>query len=235
VSGHWLDSYGNRIDHRSWRVPYIPIEEWKKRTEKQKITLYEQFREQTLERYGFDIASERRPPGWLPHTPVPSAAGLAAPIDQDADDLFDRIERHEEDSSRWKPPPLSYPAMPVIPNELEAHRQKDLPPLYPACVAKLVPPKDRLNIPAAKKALDQEWDELKRAGKNGCWNEAMVRERFEVEREARASRETVHFGRVHELCYLKNSELPEADPRRKYKGRAVFLGDQVKDQDGNVA
>ena len=45
----------------------------------------------------------------------------------------------------------------------------------------------------------------------------------------------MHFGRVHELCYLKNSELPEADPRRKYKGRAVFLGDRVKDQDGNVA
>ena len=75
VSGHWLDSYGNRIDRRSWRVPYMPIEEWKRKTDKQKVTLYEQFREQTLERYGFDIASERRPPGWLPHTPVPSAAG----------------------------------------------------------------------------------------------------------------------------------------------------------------
>jgi hypothetical protein len=125
--------------------------------------------------------------------------------------------------------------MPVILDDFEAHRQKDLPPIYPACVAKLVPPKDRLNIPAAKKALDEEWDKLKRAGKNGCWNEAIVRERFEVERDARASRETVHFGHVHELCYLKNRELPEADPRRKYKGRAVFLGDQVKDQDGNVA
>ena len=66
------------------------------------------------------------------------------------------------------------------------------------------------------------------SGKNGCWNEALVRERSEVQREARASGKTVHFGRVHELCYLKNSELPEADPRRKYKGRAVFLGDQVK-------
>ena len=44
-----------------------------------------------------------------------------------------------------------------------------------------------------------------------------------------------HFGRVHELCYEKNSELPDDDPRKKYKGRDVFLGDQVKDQDGNVA
>jgi len=132
VSGHWLDSYGNRIDHRSWRIPYIPIEEWKKKTDKQKIVLYEQFREETLERYGFDIASERRPPGWLPHTPVPPAAGLAAPIVQVADGLIDRITRFEEASNCWKPPPLSYPAMPVILDDFEAHRQKDSPPIYPA-------------------------------------------------------------------------------------------------------
>ena len=109
------------------------------------------------------------------------------------------------------------------------------PPIYPAYVAKLVPPKDRQNIPAAKKAVDEEWDKLRKAGKNGCWNEALVRERPDVERQARSAGKIVHFGRVHELCYLKNSELLEADPRRKYKGRAVFLGDKVKDQDGNVA
>ena len=40
---------------------------------------------------------------------------------------------------------------------------------------------------------------------------------------------------MHELCYEKNSELPDNDPRRKFKGLDVFLGDQVKDQDGNVA
>jgi hypothetical protein len=47
--------------------------------------------------------------------------------------------------------------------------------------------------------------------------------------------ETYHFGRAHELCYEKNSELPESNPRRKMKGRVVFLGDQVRDQDGNAA
>ena len=40
---------------------------------------------------------------------------------------------------------------------------------------------------------------------------------------------------MHELCYEKNSELDEDNPRCKFKGRDVFLGDQVKDQDGNVA
>ena len=38
-----------------------------------------------------------------------------------------------------------------------------------------------------------------------------------------------HFGRVHELCFEKNAELPENDPKRKFKGRVVFLGNQVVD------
>ena len=31
------------------------------------------------------------------------------------------------------------------------------------------------------------------------------------------------------ICVEKNSELPEGDPLRKFKGRLVFLGDQAKD------
>ena len=34
-----------------------------------------------------------------------------------------------------------------------------------------------------------------------------------------------------ELCYEKGSELDEDDPERLAKGRAVFLGDNVRDQD----
>ena len=33
----------------------------------------------------------------------------------------------------------------------------------------------------------------------------------------------------------KNHELPEDDPKRKYKGRAVFQGNHVKDEAGNWA
>ncbi len=34
---------------------------------------------------------------------------------------------------------------------------------------------------------------------------------------------------------LKNSELPEGDPLRVWKGRAVFLGDNVRDEVHNWA
>ena len=33
----------------------------------------------------------------------------------------------------------------------------------------------------------------------------------------------------------KGSELPKGDPGRKYKGRVVFLGDRVRDQQGRIA
>ena len=42
---------------------------------------------------------------------------------------------------------------------------------------------------------------------------------------------TVHFGRIVELCHEKGSELEIGDPERKMKGRSVLLGDNVKDQD----
>ena len=51
--------------------------------------------------------------------------------------------------------------------------------------------------------------------------------------EARNKCKTVHFASVMELCHLKNSEL---EPQhQKYKGRAVFRGDPVKDDSGSYA
>ena len=53
--------------------------------------------------------------------------------------------------------------------------------------------------------------------------------------EARLKNLTVHFDRICELCHEKGSELADGDPERKMKGRAVLLGDNVKDQDFNWA
>ena len=44
-----------------------------------------------------------------------------------------------------------------------------------------------------------------------------------------------HFGMVAELCFEKGSELLPGDPERKFKGRHVFLGDNVKDEFFNWA
>ena len=45
----------------------------------------------------------------------------------------------------------------------------------------------------------------------------------------------VHFGSLYCICVEKGSELQPDDPNRKYKGRVVFLGNQVKDENFQVA
>ena len=44
-----------------------------------------------------------------------------------------------------------------------------------------------------------------------------------------------HVGRIFDICVEKKSELPESDPNRKFKGRFVFEGCHVKDEDNNWA
>ena len=45
----------------------------------------------------------------------------------------------------------------------------------------------------------------------------------------------MHFARLCELLYEKNSELPDDDPLKAYKGRAVVLGNQMKDESFDYA
>ena len=54
-------------------------------------------------------------------------------------------------------------------------------------------------------------------------------------REARLANEEVHFGYLLGLCFEKGSELPEGHPDRKFKGRSVFQGDRVVNQNYEVA
>ena len=65
----------------------------------------------------------------------------------------------------------------------------------------------------------------------GAWDEASAREASDVRAQARQDGKTVHVGRICELCHEKGSELAGGDPEKKVKGRAVLLGDNVKDQD----
>ena len=45
----------------------------------------------------------------------------------------------------------------------------------------------------------------------------------------------MHIGRIFDILVEKNSELDESDPARKFKGRVVFEGCYVKDEDNNWA
>ena len=101
-----------------------------------------------------------------------------------------------------------------------------------ASVARLVPKEEIARNPKAQAALDLEWNKLL---KKGTWDESRVKECREICKEARDRNEKVHLGRIFEACYEKGSELPEGDPMRKFKGRTVFQGNNVRDEDGMQA
>ena len=87
-----------------------------------------------------------------------------------------------------------------------------------------------MKIPAAKAAVDKEWEKLE---KISAWNLTKVRSKKEVIDEAKTSGATVYVASLMDICHLKNAEL-EAK-HQKYKGRVVLRDDIVKDDSGSYA
>ena len=75
--------------------------------------------------------------------------------------------------------------------------------------------------------MKKEWQRLR--DKN-VWGETVVREKRDVMKEAQRSGTKAHFGRLNGICVEKNSELEPSNPQSKFKGRVVFLGNRVKDE-----
>jgi len=100
------------------------------------------------------------------------------------------------------------------------------------CVASSITKKEAATNPDAAKAMDKEWDKLE---KQVAWELENVREWSDVVKEANAKGVKVHVGRVFGILVEKGSELPKGHPDRKFKGREVFQGNQVKDQVGDWA
>ena len=101
---------------------------------------------------------------------------------------------------------------------------------YYNLVHKGIPMPQAMKIPAAKAAVDEEWEKL---DKISAWNLTKVRSKKEVIDEARMSGATVHFASLMDICHLKNAELETK--HQKYKGRVVLRGDIVKDDSGSYA
>ena len=85
-----------------------------------------------------------------------------------------------------------------------------------------------MKIPAAKAAVDKEWQKLE---KISAWNLTKVKSKKEVFDEARISGAKVHFASLMDICHLKNAEW-EAK-HQKCKGRVVLRGDVVKNNSGS--
>ena len=67
-----------------------------------------------------------------------------------------------------------------------------------------------MKIPAAKAAVDKEWENLV---KISAWNLTKVRSKKKVIDEARTSGATVHFASLVDICHLKNAELEAKHPK----------------------
>ena len=125
------------------------------------------------------------------------------------------------------------PAMPVQqcnPEHRELNENYGLN--YSALVARSVSRREVEENSAAKASVLKEWDKLRAAG---CWDESRVREWSDVAVEARNSGQKAHVGRIFEICVEKGSELPSGDPGRKFKGRVVFQGNNVRDENWQAA
>ena len=79
--------------------------------------------------------------------------------------------------------------------------------------------------PKAKEAMLKEWKGLR---DQEVFDFTMVREYDDVVAEAKKNKKEVHMARVHGICVEKNYQLSEDNPGRKFKGRGVLLGNQVK-------
>ena len=97
-------------------------------------------------------------------------------------------------------------------------------------VHKFIPMPQAMQIPAAKAAVDKEWEKLEKISK---WNLTKVESKKQVIDEARTSGGKVHFASLMDICHLQNAEL-EAK-HQKYKGRVALRGDIVKNDSGSYA
>ena len=86
-----------------------------------------------------------------------------------------------------------------------------------------------MKIPAAKAAVDKEWDRLE---KIPAWDLTKVRNKSEVIDEARTKGVKAHFVSLMDICHLKNAELEakhqkiqrsSCTPRRHCKRRLRVL------------
>ena len=117
-------------------------------------------------------------------------------------------------------------------NRVWPHRSKRMQAMYYeleglSLVARSVKPKELGANAKAKSAMQLEWQELRSIK---TWGESKVREWADVRDEAKRANKRIHVGMVFGICVEKGSELPEGYPGRRYKGRVVLRGNDVRDE-----
>lgn len=81
-------------------------------------------------------------------------------------------------------------------------------------------------------AQDKEWRKL---WDQKVWDEKIVGSWNQVANVPRLTGKYIHLGKLLGICVERLSELPDGDPRKKYKYRVVFQGNRVVDQNMDEA
>ena len=143
-------------------------------------------------------------------------------------------------SERVKKMKVEAPSMPcIVTDEQQPHRERipNIQSPFPAAVSRPVSRKEMLENPEALKKMRDEWNGLTEQGtfEFGTSKEPLIYEYDEMRAVAKTNDEEIHFGRVHGIMVEKHWQLPKDDPRRKFKGRAVLLGNKVTNQNIEAA
>ena len=97
-------------------------------------------------------------------------------------------------------------------------------------VHKFISMPQAMKIPAAKAAVDKEWEKLE---KNFGVEPDKSQKQIRVIDEARTKGAKIHFASLMDICHLRNAE---SEPKHQtYKGRVVLRGENVKDDSGSYA
>ena len=94
----------------------------------------------------------------------------------------------------------------------------------------IFPVPEAMKIPAAKAAVDKEWEKLEKIPARDI---TKVKNKSEVIDEARTKGIKVHFASLMDICHLENPNWRQST--KKCKGRIVLRGDIVKDDSGSSA
>jgi hypothetical protein len=111
-----------------------------------------------------------------------------------------------------------------------ATEQTRLP--FNTLVARPVSRSEYMSNPKAMEAYWKEWENLE---KRQTWSWDTLTEWDSVASQAKQDDKEIHFGYLFGIMVEKGSEFEPGDPRRYFKFRVVFQGNNVKDQDWQVA
>ena len=142
--------------------------------------------------------------------------------------------------SEWPAAPAAVDDVPRLPRNYDVIQQHNeicsrpspWSSMYDCAVARKVKPSEIRESEDAQAALVKEWTRLRDAF---AWDDSTVRELDEVIAEARAEGREINTGDVFAFVVEKGAELEKGNPLKKMKGRAVFGGHNVKNQDGDFA